>query len=462
MSLSPVDSIDPNAQDRSVDAGVPCARYPLGPLEEVFWSFGNRFHGDGTAALSARIGGHIDTERLAAALLVLQKRHPRLRSRIVVGTDGRALYEVFPTMAPIPVHVKRFDTVDLPWAEEAQRAVATDFEEGAPLCHVTVLQSTTHPVAELVMTFHHSLTDGTSGMLLFHELLSRYEALQQGTPVEAILDATEPLPFVAADVPPITAPWRDRWAMFWRLVRGYVRKRRANWTALPRDSDEYTAKWSRHVLSAEATTAIERACRKQRLPVYGAVFALATTSLAEALRDEPVQFICRCPINMRELPYCNRVISYEHLGCYVSGLDRPYTLKRPYAFWDLARAACADVREYTMRQGPAMALKLVPMVDRLQRWLRISPRRPPMRDTMSINYIPCPPIVKRQYGDLALEEISGLNRCRYVGVSLMIGAILFKGRLNLSLGAVNVSERLRTDFHAALARNIERLARGEI
>jgi hypothetical protein len=448
--------------DQSANAAGKEVRYPLGPLEEVFWNVGNRFEGDGTAALSARIGGVIQPQRIAEALSVLQKRHPRLRARIVVGEDRRAYYEVAPVMAPVPVRYRQFDSEELPWAAEAQAALNTEFDECGPLCHVTVLQSGVCPISEMVLTFHHSLTDGTSGLLLFHELLSHYEALYRGATVESLLSATEPLPFVAADIPPITAPWRDRWAMFSRLVRGFIRKRRASWTALPRDSNEYTPRWVRWVLPADQTSALERICRKQRLPVYGAVFALAVTSLAELLPHEAARLVCRCPVNMRELPYCKRVISYEHLGCFVSGLDRQYVLRKPYAFWDLARTACNDVREFSAKQGPAMALTMLPTADRIARWLRISPKRPPMRDTMSVNYIPCPPVIQQQYGNLTLEAITGLNRCRYMGVSIMVAALLFKGRLNVTLGSVNVSERLHSDFHAAMARNFERLISGQI
>lgn len=455
----------PDAINRQAQAGVEGAgfiRHPLGPLEEIFWNIGNRFEGDGAAAISASLGGVVQPELLAGALALVQKRHPRLRARIVTGPDGRPIYEVLATMAPIPVRFVKLDAEELPWATHAQRAVETDFQEGGPLCHVTVLESTVRPISEIVMTFHHSLTDGTAGLMLFHEVLSKYEALHQGHSLDALLAATEPLPFVSAGIPPVTASWGDRWAMFSRLVRGFVRKRRAGWTPLPRDSAEYTPRWFRRILSAEETRALERRCRQQRLPVYGAVFALAVTSLRDVLSGEPARLVCRCPVNMRELPNCSRVISFEDLGCFVSGLDRLYVVHKSDDFWRLARLGCEDVRGFITRQGPAMALRLLPVADRITRFLRISPRRPPMRDTMSVNYIPCPPVIQRQYGDLTLEAVSGLNRCRFMGVSLMVAATSLKGRLNFTLGSVDVSEQLHVDFYHALSANIDRLARGEL
>ena len=443
-------------------AGAQTMQYPLGPLEETFWSVGNRFHGDGTGTISARLGGIVRPETLSGALAILQKRHPRLRARIVTSKSGRACYEVSPSMSPIPVFVKRFPAQELPWASEAQRSLEIDFNPQGPLVHVTVLQSDVCPVSELMLTIHHSLTDGTAGLMLLHQLLANYEELWSGKSLESVLDATESLPFVAADIPPITAPWRDRWQMFVRHVREYMRKRRSGWTVLPSDSPEYSPRWFRQQLSSDDTLALERLFRKRRISVYGALFALAVTSLAESMPSEPVQFACRCPINMRDLPYCERQISYEHLGCFVAGLDRVYTLSKPYDFWGLARAACDDVREFTVKQGPAMALTLVPWAGRLAGVFRISPKRPPMRDTISVNYIPCPTTLKQQYGDLTLESITGLNRCRYMGVSLTVAGTLMHGRINLVLGAVNVSERLREAFHATLIANIGRLIRGEI
>lgn len=451
-----------SAFDQPPDSTQEIVRYPMGPLEAAFLQIGERFDGDGTSSISTQIRGTIHPEILRGALAAAQKRHPRLRARIAEGSDGKPCYEVLPAMTPLELRIKDFDAEPLPWAEESLALVAEKFDlSTGPLCRAVLLRNERSSLNELIFALHHSLADVGSGAQLTHDVLSNYERLAGGQSLEELMRATEPLPFVAAEVPPITAPLRDRLAMIKRLVRGYLRKRRRGWTPVPSDSGEYRPDWSRHVLSQEDSTALMRLCRKKRVLAYGAIFAAAVTSLAECLEGNRLQFLCRCPVNARELPGCRRVISSEQLGCFVSGLDNLYTVSKPAAFWELAKQACDDMRAFVSRQGPAMALSLLPVAGKLATLLRISPKRPPMRDTMSVNFIPCP-MIKEHYGDLAVEALSGINRTRYMGVSLMVGTTVVNGRVNFTMGAVDVSESLRRKFHATFFDTLRRVIRGEI
>lgn len=436
--------------------------YPMGPLDAAFLQIGERFDGDGTSVISTQIRGTIQPELLRGALAVAQKRHPRLRARIGKGSDGKPCYEMLSAMTPLELRIKDVDADPLPWAEESLSLVAEHFDLSAgPLCRVVLLRNQRQSLNELIFAMHHSLADVGSGAQLTHDVLRNYELLASGQTLEELMRTTEPLPFVAAEIPPITAPLRDRLAMIKRLVRGYLRKRRRSWTPLPNDSTDYRPHWSRYVLSTEDSAKLMRICRKKRLLAYGAIFAAAVTSLADCLEGKRFDFICRCPVNARELPGCPRTISTEQLGCFVSGLDNLYTISKPAAFWDLARQACDDMRVFVSKQGPAMALSMLPMAGKLATWLRISPKRPPMRDTMSVNFIPCP-MIKERYGDLTVAALSGINRTRYMGVSLMVGATVVNGRVNFSLGAIDVSDSLRQQFHARFFDTLQRVIRGEI
>lgn len=450
------------APERSPSLTDTMERHPLGPSEDILWRASRRFRGDGSGLVTLRIHGRIQPELLRGALAVVQKRHPRLRARIAPGPDGKMCFEVHPSFAPIPLQFKSFDTEELPWSDEAHRVLEEEFSDGEPMCRLAVLQSELRPVSELILVMHHSLTDGIAALCLLHQILSHYETLWGGTRLEDLLAATEPLPFLASDNPPLTASWKDRWAMFRRLAKSYARRRRANWTPIPSDSSEYTPYLTRTQLSVEDTHKLLRRCRQQRVPGYGMLFAAALTSLAETFHGQPVQFACRSPINMRELPNCKRVISYEHLGCFAGGLDRVYHFSgRPVEFWSLAREASEDMREFILRQGPAMMMKLIWVADALAPLFRVSAERPPMRDTIQVNYIPDLGI-KDRYGDLSMEAFAISGRWRYLGVSLLAFASVLSGRMNFSLGSVNVARQFREEYHQRFMEKIHRVVQGEI
>mgnify|MGYP001373142587 CR=1 FL=1 len=96
------------------EGGEQSAQYPLGPLEDLFWphrqsSPGRRHRRDFSPGL-----GIVQPEPLAGALTILQKCHPGLRARIGTGADSKACYEVFSSMAPLPVRVKHLNERELP------------------------------------------------------------------------------------------------------------------------------------------------------------------------------------------------------------------------------------------------------------------------------------------------------------------------------------------------------------
>lgn len=435
--------------------------YPLGPSEEILWRASQRFRGDGSGLVCLRIHGRIQPELLRGALAVAQKRHPRLRARIAPGPQGKMGFEIHSQFAPILFRYKTFETAELPWAEEAHLELEEPFPDSHPMCRIAVLQSTSEPVCELILVMHHSLTDGIAALCLLHQILTHYETLWNGTRLEDLLVATEPLPFLASENPPLTAPWSDRWAMFRRLLKSYVRRRRANWTPIPSDSSEYTPYLTRTQLTAEETHRLLRLCRQKRVPAYGFLFATALSSLAETFHGQPVRFACRSPINLRELPNCKRVIPYEHLGCYAGGLDRLYEFRGPIDFWALAREACEDMREFTLKQGPAMMMNMIWVVDALAPLFRVSPERPPMRDTIQVNYIPSLGIQDR-YADLSMEAFAVSGRWRYLGVSLLAFATVLNGRMNFSLGAVNVARDFREEYHTRFMQRVQEVLRGEV
>jgi hypothetical protein len=134
---------------------------------------------------------------------------------------------------------------------------------------------------------------------------------------------------------------------------------------------------------------------------------------------------------MRQVPGFE--VSDLHLGCFVSGFDQVYTIRKTPSFWDLARRGRQDVQRFVEKQGPIMGLNLL-------RFLNMSSWRGGKRDTLGIDNLGVARVLGT-YGDLTLEEISSVVANKNFGVSLMLLPCTLLGRLNITVGTVNVAEK---------------------
>jgi hypothetical protein len=419
-------------------SGRPGAIYPMGPLEDLLRFAYDKFQGDSTSAIIARVKGLIQEEPLERALLMLQRRHPKLRARICVNADGLSCFEVLESPPVIPLRVKDFETDNVPWQAETIESISAKLStETGPLCQVKVLRNLKESSCDVIIVFHHSIMDGIAAVQGVDDLLTYYAWVAEAPQKDSLPNQRiEPLPFISALVPPITASVLERLEIFARLCRFFYRKRWGSWTSLPTDTAAWAPYWNLTVLSVEDTMALLRRCREKETTLFGGLFAAALSSLATAMEGKTFRFACRCPVNVRRTS--GYEISNEHLGCFVSGLDKVYKIRKPFSFWDLARRGRQDVQRFVAKQGPALTLKL----SGYQKLLHPSRIR---RDTLSIDNIGVAD-VKGDYGDLSLEACSFVVRNKNVGVPLMVIFITVQGRLNITIGAANVTASFRQRF----------------
>jgi hypothetical protein len=344
------------------------------------------------------------------------------------------------------LRIKDFEIDDVPWQAETIDSISTKFAtETGPLCSVKVLRNLKQYFCHIIIVFHHSIVDAISCLRVVDDLLTYYAWLVKAPQRDSLpSERIEPLPFISASVPPISASVLERLEIFAKLCRFFVRKRRGSWTTLPSDTVAWTPYWSLTVLSVENTLALLRRCREEETTLYGGLFAAALSSLATVMEGTTFRFACRCPLNMRRAP--GYEILKEHLGCFVSGFDKVYKIRKPFSFWDLARRGRQDVQRFVAKQGPALTLKL-------SRYQKLSIPKRIRRDTLSIDNLGVAD-VRGDYGDLSLEAYSSVLRNKYLGASLMVIPVTLKGRLNITLGAVNVAVNLRKRFEEELVNTL--------
>ncbi len=171
---------------------------PLGATENLYWRF------DAQAPINfgvvVRFTGNLDIAQLREALLALQYRHPLLRVKIVCDENNRPWFRS--GVGEIDLQVIEAD-VDRSWRIlETEVNTALDSETG-PLMRCVLVR---HADADssLVMSFHHSVSDGKSAIYLTRDILQSIK--QQRSGLSPRLQPLAPVGYYGDRMPKLD-PW---------------------------------------------------------------------------------------------------------------------------------------------------------------------------------------------------------------------------------------------------------------
>lgn len=167
-------------------------RYPLSFAQEWFCTldqgddggaFGNRF----IVSCPLRINGHVDTAILQAALNDVVARHELLRTLVIRDADPP--YQLVLPPCPVPLEVsdvpappgKPRDMIAQELISEAERGTISPRE--VPMLRAA-LRRFDDQDSVLLLTVHHSASDGWSVMVIARDLGAFYAARAAGTPAK--------------------------------------------------------------------------------------------------------------------------------------------------------------------------------------------------------------------------------------------------------------------------------------
>jgi NRPS condensation-like uncharacterized protein len=131
-------------------------------------------------------------EKVHTALSLLQRRHPFLQAKIVNQT-----IELLPNSIIVFNVIQRQN--DTQWMDIVENEMNTRLELSTGLFRVNYLYQERR--AELILTFHHTIIDATSGMNLINELMSACAS-------ELELPALDVTPAAEMRFPPAYQGWR--------------------------------------------------------------------------------------------------------------------------------------------------------------------------------------------------------------------------------------------------------------
>jgi hypothetical protein len=248
------------------------------------------------------------------ALEELQKRHPLLRSMLEPVGGGFRF-----TPSKQPISLESLDRVDdSTWIEVAERELgrALDTESG-PLARCLRIAGA-ETASEIVLSFHHSIMDATSGANVVRELLTACASIEAGDPPQ--LGPALPLMPAEDDLLPETLPGGRRPSS----VAGFLLRQLADEATFrlrtiggrrPAVHQKGSCRVLCRRLAEEDTTALVRACRGRRLPLNSALNAAMLLAVHRLLYDGKSTLLRH--MNFADLRQILKPqVSEEHLGSY--------------------------------------------------------------------------------------------------------------------------------------------------
>jgi NRPS condensation-like uncharacterized protein len=307
----------------------------------------NRYSGTWVVVLVSRIKGPLSEDIVRQALDIVQRRHPRLHSRIV-GSKGNLCFESEGTQK-IPL---RLVDKEVPWQEVVLEELNTKIESSQGLMRAVLVRSDKHNVGHLITTVHHVIIDGLSGIRLHQEILTYMQKIASGEQISQV-------PGLSA-LPPVDALLPDSMKkgfkgaikgllFFWRLLFKTVWYR-------PKTLDleacvplELRRCGMVHLeLEVALTQQLVKTCRQKKTTVQAALCAAMLFVAAKKIRPTAVRVSCNSVVDLRKRLYFSphlgplsngerAGVSDENLGVLASGLMTFHILRTNTSFWALAR-----------------------------------------------------------------------------------------------------------------------------
>lgn len=358
---------------------------PLSAIEAGIWRI------DRAAPLNfttvARVSGPLTADAIRAALPRVRARHAWLRARIAHDP---------PVFVDTDVPELTLTVSDGDWVEALDREINEPFAPAHALARFVLCGD------RLLITLHHSVGDGMSGVYLVRDLL-------QAATGQALPDA--PIaPSVEAGVPARARGWRALgnhvrffWATLWAALRAglpvKVRRDRSLFAHSRR------ARVMPRVLDAAFADRLAARARAENTTVHGALSAAMIFGILADAGRRRGSITFGTPINLRSqlVPAVG-----EQLGFYVSMLLLNEVVRADTPFWDLARVVRRRLEAMIARGQGLSILALLPKVfgvlvagdDRrkvLERFERVAPSTSGLTNLGRLG-------VQTQFGALTLEE----------------------------------------------------------
>ncbi|HJN13785.1 MAG TPA: condensation domain-containing protein [Pirellulaceae bacterium] len=346
----------------------------LSPFETVLWRLAQA--GSLNVTTIARVHGPLSEDALVTGLRLLRRRHPLLQVRIC-HMDGPARY-VSTEVPDVPLRMVNRHADDCERITEEELNNPIDSERG-PLARCTWVRhdDSTH---HLMITFHHVIGDGMSGVFLMRDLVQAAATQLSGN--TQLPCGSEQLAPPLHDNQPmdLRLPYQARglrgvWSQV-RLVAGITfDDLRLRPPARPTANQQAPLQTRRtrlicRMFDPATVNQLARKAREQDTTVHGALSAaICLATVKDNAKTEAMSVKHRSPVNMRQHldPQAG-----EDVGMFASMAFYRGRVKSKDDFWTLAREIRSSIKHQVEHGAPAVLIRMLPRLYRMIRGDRLT------------------------------------------------------------------------------------------
>lgn len=407
---------------RALESALTAIDRPLTDAERACWLIDQER--PFTIVFVAHVAGPLDPEALRRALDALAAAYPPLR--VAVEPGPRARFRECGRAVPLRVLPRHGDD---DWQAALAEDRAAPLDAAGPLARLTAVRGAER--SELLLTVHHGVSDGMSGVFLTRDLLTAVARIQAGQPAD--LPAHPPLPGVE-DLLPAAARGLVGLLARGRYLLGQL------WTLLrrPRKLDEAArlpigarVSRTRHLrIDAPTTAALQARCRAQGTTVHGAIVAVGLRALAGQLGARALLGCCS-PVDLRRRL---RPSLGEAVGLYVGPVVHFHEVAPDADLWALAREVRAALRGAVEAGGPAVALatQSAMLPRRATPALASGLLYHPLFGALAVTNMGAPDI-PAVYGPLTLERLHIASPTAPLGSLVSFAVLTMQGEISLNV-----------------------------
>jgi len=385
-----------------------------------------------------RLIGPLTAEVLRPALDLLQKRHPRLNSRIM-GSLNNLRFEDGATKIPLQV-VEKSDSSQ--WQEVVLEELNQKIESHRGLMRAVLVHfERENNVSYLIVTLHHTISDGLSSIQLYSEILTYCQKIASSEPISEVI-RLRPLPSVERLLPKSLQGFRGLMDGFYSLLRlkflhDWHRPKTLGFEKYVPIESRGSNMIHRH-LDEELTKRVVNCCRQEKTTVQAALCVAMMWAVAKQItagKRVNVRLSCQSFVNLRQR--LQPIIDNENLGMLASFIISFHTLETNMSFWGLAR----DIRQQVEAglEGSAI-FSLMLILRNIFEFLLAHPNEIPTSVALSnIGRVNIPQV----YGLFKIEEISFTTAAAVSGGALIATILTFAEKmfLNFTFSEPSISQR---------------------
>lgn len=295
---------------------------PLGAMEKLFWLLDQS--GSVHFIMAAEIIGKRPLTQWQSALNAVQRKHPLLSASININGYVHPFFQSEEN-ANIPLRKVTKESIFF-WEDEVVKELSTPFDAGkAPLVRAVLVEADHKTI--VILTMHHSIGDGLSGLVIINDLLHSLDgqqllALKVPEPAETYLGIVQ-----------------------------RVNARSEPYTVITRKSEDKPI-IERLQLSATFTSQLSECCRKEGTTVHAALcaaFIFAGRNIDNEWTSKPVRLVS--PASIRKELNAGDVVAE-----YITSRTIVYPIQMKESFWELARFSTQALAGITLRQNITTAI----------------------------------------------------------------------------------------------------------